>query len=190
MNIRPANSGDIEALALLTSMATEGCAECVWEHLAQEGESALEAGQRLIVKEQGIFSFHHAMVLADGHQVRAMLSARHFKSAPAPVMDEYLPFVRPLIRLEQHITDSWYIAALAVMPEYRRRGLATQLLEAAEVLATSMGVQQLSVIVASGNEEAMTMLTEYGFSEQAREPMVRFAGLPHRGEWTLLVKGP
>lgn len=188
MNIRPANSGDLEALVRLTSMATEGSAERIWEHLALDGETTMTAGQRLIVKEQGVFSFHHAMVLAEGHQVRAMLSARHLKAAGTPVMDEFLPFVRPLISLEQHLHDSWNIAALAVMPDFRRRGLATQLLEATEVLASSMGAPQLSIIVSSSNEPGMTLLQNYGFSEHKREPMVRFAGLTHPGDWVLMVK--
>ena len=189
MNIRHARSTDTDALAYLTNLASEGLSECIWEHLMVGDETPLQAGARLISKDDGIFSYRNAIVQEHKNEVVAMISGRHLLDTNLPVMlDEYLPFIRSLIKLEAKVRGSWNITALAVNPEYTRRGLATQLLESAESLSQTLGIKQLSMAVASENPEACRLVENFGFEPIARETFVRFGSLKHNGDWLMMVK--
>ncbi len=189
MNIRPAYSTDAAVLADLINQSSEGMCACMWQHLAEGDESPLGAGARLVHKETGVFSFRHATVVAKVHEVFGMISGRHLLASESPaVLDEYLPFVRALIKLEQHALDTWNIVALAVFEEHRRHGLATQLLEAAEQLAQTLNIRQMSIIVASENPSAIELVEDYGFRCVATEPVVRCGVMTHNGDWLLMVK--
>ena len=189
MNIRPARSTDADALAYLTNLSSEGLSECIWEHLMKGDETPLQAGARLISKGDGIFSYHNTAVQEHNHEVLALISGRHLLDTNLPVMlDEYLPFIRSLIKLEAKVRGSWNITALAVNPEYTRRGLATQLLESAERLSQTLEIRQLSIAVASENPEACRLVENFGFEPIARETFVRFGSLKHNGDWLIMVK--
>lgn len=64
----------------------------------------------------------------------------------------------PLLpRLSGHIDD------LYVAPEFRRRGIATLLLQEAEKLAKAHGANSLTLMVWSFNESAITLYSNQGF---------------------------
>lgn len=189
MNIRSARSTDADALAYLTNLASEGLSECIWEHLAVGDETSLQAGARLISKDEGIFSYRNATVQEHNKEVVALISGRHLVDTNLPVrLDEYLPFIRSLIKLEAQVQGSWNITALAVHPEYTRRGLAIQLLETVERLSQTLGIRQLSMAVASENPEACRLAESFGFESIASETFVRFGNLKHNGDWLMMVK--
>lgn len=189
MNIRPALSTDADALAYLTNLSSEGMSGCIWEHLAQGEETPLQAGARLIGKDSGIFSFHNTTVIAEGHQVLGLISGRHLIGTNLPPrLDEFLPFVRPLIRLETKVQDTWNITALAVDEKMRHRGLAMQLLEAIEQKTQTMSLHQLSIAVASENAEMCALCWEFGFRQIAEDEFIRFGNLIHNGKWLVMVK--
>lgn len=190
MNIRPAYSTDADALAYLTNLASEGLSECIWEHLVEGDETPLLAGARLIRKEDGIFSYRNTTVqVQNNREVLALISGRHLMDTNLPVrLDEYLPFIRSLIKLEAKVRGSWNITALAVNPAHTRRGLATQLLEAVEQLAQTLSIEQLSIAIASENPEARRLVEDFGFETIASETFVRFGNLKHNGDWLMMVK--
>lgn len=189
MNIRSARSTDADALAYLTNLASEGLSGCIWEHLAEGDETPLQAGARLISKDAGIFSYRNATVQEHNKEVVALISGRHLVDTNLPVrLDEYLPFIRSLIKLEAKVHGSWNITALAVHPEYARRGLAMQLLETVERLSQTLGIRQLSMAVASENPEACRLADNFGFETIASETFVRFGNLKHNGDWLMMVK--
>jgi ribosomal protein S18 acetylase RimI-like enzyme len=96
--------------------------------------------------------------------------------------------VRPLGEHESEAPGSWYVNALAVFPEYRVRGLGSQLLAEAERIAGHVRGSTLSIIVADQNEVAKRLYLRTGYRAVARRPLVAFPGLPHRGDWVLMTK--
>lgn len=189
MNIRPAYSTDAEALAYYTNLASEGMAEAIWEHLAKEGESPLQAGARMIRHHDGIFSYRNTSVVVDGHTVLGLMSGRHLQGSNLPPkLDEFLPFIRPLIKLEQHVQGSWNITALSVDNEYMNRGGVIQLFQTAEQIGNSLGIKQLSFAIASENQALCSEAELYGFTEIASETFVRFGSLKHNGLWRMMLK--
>lgn len=189
MNIRPALANDAQGLADLTRLASEGLAACIWEHLARDGESVLQTGARLIAQDEGIFSYRNTTVLARQHEIIGLLSGREIAPASEPVvLDEYLPFVRPLVTLEARAPEGWYISALAIQPEHEGRGIGMQLVDAAEQLARTLRRPSLSICVASENLRACRLMEQAGFIVHSSETFVRFGTLNHNGKWLLMVK--
>ncbi|SCM58504.1 putative acetyltransferase {ECO:0000313/EMBL:ADL59242,1} [Methanothermobacter wolfeii] len=59
--------------------------------------------------------------------------------------------------------DDLYIAALAVSPESRGRGIATALLETAVEMGVEGGFRRLALDVDPGNEAAINLYIKFGF---------------------------
>ncbi len=64
--------------------------------------------------------------------------------------------------------DRAAVFSVAVAPECRRTGLATQLMEAASAWAADQGVQELFVQVLGTNSAALELYERLGYSEQYR----------------------
>jgi len=189
MNIRPAYATDSDTLAYLTNIASEGMAEAIWEHLALAKETPLQAGARLIKTHDGIFSYRNTSVVVNQQRICGLMSGRHLVGSNLPVsLDEFLPFIRPLIKLEQNVQDSWNITALAVDQQYQHQGGIIQLLQTAEQLAVNLGLRKLSFAIASENAVLNEYVEQYGFQEVAHETFVRFGSLKHNGLWRMMVK--
>lgn len=59
--------------------------------------------------------------------------------------------------------DEWQITNVATHPDYRRRGVASALLLAAQNAAKKSGILQLSLEVRASNEEAASLYEHHGF---------------------------
>ncbi len=68
----------------------------------------------------------------------------------------------------QHVLDEGYINNIAVSPEYRRRGVASRLLEALTERARNLGLSFLSLEVRSGNLPAIALYGRHGFKAVGR----------------------
>jgi ribosomal protein S18 acetylase RimI-like enzyme len=66
------------------------------------------------------------------------------------------------------IGDVLHIARLAVRPEYRRRGLAVRLLEAADAWAAELGAARTALQVSVTNAPALALYGSLGFAEHHR----------------------
>jgi GNAT superfamily N-acetyltransferase len=88
----------------------------------------------------------------------------------------------PLQELENLAPSTWYVNVLAVLPEYRGRGLGTRLLQLADETGRKLGKKGMSVIVSDANVGARR------YRETARRAMVK-EGWDNPGrEWVLLTK--
>lgn len=59
--------------------------------------------------------------------------------------------------------DTWQIGNVAVLPDYRRRGIARQLVEAAVEMARGYGARSIVLDVIDGNEPAYKLYQSLGF---------------------------
>jgi ribosomal protein S18 acetylase RimI-like enzyme len=64
--------------------------------------------------------------------------------------------------------DGWraHLYRLAVLPEYRRRGIARSLLEAAAERLTTLGASRLDAMVVDSNEDGQRLWGAAGYSPQ------------------------
>jgi ribosomal protein S18 acetylase RimI-like enzyme len=187
--LRPATKTDARALAELIDFAGEGFGRYLWSQAAMPGEDPLEVGMRRALREEGGFSYRHAIV-AEMNTKTAGLLLGYRLASPYETGDlAALPaIVRPLVELESKAPGSWYVNALAAYPEFRGRGLGTRLLAEAEAIASGTGATAISLIVAEENRGAKRLYERAGYREIARRPLVPFPGLGHTGDWVLMAK--
>ena len=56
-----------------------------------------------------------------------------------------------------------YLDSLAVLPEYRRRGIARRLIQATKVRAEGMGLPLVGLLVDKGNPDGEALYVSVGF---------------------------
>jgi ribosomal protein S18 acetylase RimI-like enzyme len=92
---------------------------------------------------------------------------------------------RPLQALENRALGTWYVNVLATYPEFRRRGVARQLLAEAERQAAGA---DLSLIVADRNAGARRLYEAFGFRAAAEEPVVAEDWESESEAWVLMLR--
>jgi ribosomal protein S18 acetylase RimI-like enzyme len=186
---RPATKADAAALAMLVDIAGEGMPAHMWSTLAAPGQSILEVGRERAARESGGFSWKNAVVAEMRGEVAACLVGYRLDDPyDLGAFAEMPPMVQPLLTLEARAPGSWYVNVLATFPEFRRLGIATELLEIAGSKGREAGAPALSVIVGSWNESAARRYRRAGYAALATEPAILFPGCPHTGDWVLMIK--
>lgn len=186
---RPGRISDAAALAVLVDIAGEGMPAHMWSGLKAPGQSLLEFGRERARRQEGGFSYRHAVIAEIGGEVAACLVGYRLDDPyDLSGLDEMPEIVRPLVRLEAKAPGSWYVNVLATFPEFQGQGIGTQLLGVAESLAKESAAPALSVIVGSWNKDAERLYTRAGYTPVATEPAVLPPEFPHEGDWVLMVK--
>lgn len=186
---RWATVDDCAAIARLMDMAGEGLPRQLWSGLAGEGQSPLEVGARLAARAEGNYSYRNAVVAGRRGEVVALLLAYRLPSADrAPDPAAYPDLERPMVELEARVPDSFYINALASLPQARQRGLGSCLLHIANALAASEGCRELSIQVFEQNTGALRLYRRHGYEIVARRPLVPHSCYPYDGDVLLLTR--
>lgn len=189
MKIEHAQKDDAEALAYLINLAGEGIPFYLWSLSAKTGQTPLAVGIQRAARDEGGFSYRNASVIKTGAKVVGMmLSYRLADPYLVDISDDVPEVVRPLILLESKAPGSWYVNAIATLESHRGKGIASTLLQEAEVQAIREGASQMSLIVASDNVSAKALYSKLGYAPQAALPVVRFPGCLHGGNWELMTK--
>lgn len=81
-----------------------------------------------------------------------------------------------LIPVRMHHRRAYLVANVAVHPDFRRRGIAHRLTEAALAFAEMRGVPQAALQVDIGNQVAQSLYQSYGFEEKARRTVWHLDG--------------
>jgi ribosomal protein S18 acetylase RimI-like enzyme len=182
--IRPAVKSECRTIAELYRISSDGVAEYIWTKIAKTGEDVLDVGQRRYEQEDSVFSYRNCSMVDWKGKTAGMIIA-----FPMEIDDEYVegdPVLVPYSKLEE--PASYYICGMAVFPEFRGKGIGTQLLELAEKLAYARGLPKLSLIVFEQNDGAKRLYERSGFYEQAREPVVPHRLIHFNGHAVLMVK--
>ena len=89
----------------------------------------------------------------------------------------------------QTVLDEADIMNVAVAPEYRRRGIARQLLDRLRDLLAAQGIRSLTLEVRASNEPAIALYESLGYVQVGRRPNYYFKpredALILRKEWSL-----
>jgi ribosomal protein S18 acetylase RimI-like enzyme len=87
---------------------------------------------------------------------------------------------------EAKVENSWYIDAIGVFEEYRRRGIGALLMKSAAERARENGFSALSLIAFADNTPALELYQSYGFYLVRAVPLERTEQIPHEGGGLLL----
>lgn len=108
-----------------------------------------------------IFNFHYA-----SREKRIWVA----QSGEAPIGMVWIqPGRHPVTEAPDHM-----VLNIAVVPEWRRHGVARALLEAAQRHCRAEGGHRLRLFVGADNPAAFALYRELGFVEQTREMLWRF----------------
>ena len=189
--VRPAKKGDAAQLAVLMDMASEGLVSRVWMQMAAANESPFEIGRTRITGSAALPSHYSNWTVAEMNgDVAGGFAGYHVPEPYDPGDTNGLPAAYgPLLELEALAAGNWFLAVLAVFPEFRRRGLAKRLLIAAEKNARAAGATAMALTVSRDNDGARTLYLMSGFSEEARRRRILFN--PEEDcadEWILMTK--
>ncbi len=80
--------------------------------------------------------------------------------------------------LRKGASNTWLIGNVAVLPEYRRRGIARQLVEAGIALARERGADRLTLDVVEGNVPACALYERLGFVRYTGAVQYLYEGEP------------
>ena len=183
---RRATRDDARAIAELIDIAGKGIPTLLWEDEA-EGETPLEVGARLVERSGFSLSFENAVVGEDGGRVTSLLLGCLDNTGMTDLADAP-EIARPLIRLHGQAPGRWHLHALAVLPEYRGKGLGTRLLRIVDALAADEGLTETSLTVAENNQAARRLYEREGYREVAREPVVPHPRINLAGNWLLMTR--
>jgi len=189
MHIRNATLEDCPAIARLALIAGEGIPAFFWEQGRMGNENIMDVGARNAAAETENFSYRNALLaIVDGAIAGMLLGYR----LPGPEhnenLDAYPAFIRPLIELELRVPDSYYINMLAAFPEYRNRGIGTQLMAQVDGRAEAAGCSLASVEVFEQNSGALRLYQRLGFSVIDQRDVVPHACHPYTGRLCLLTR--
>ncbi len=73
-------------------------------------------------------------------------------------------------------TDQWLIGNVGVLPEYRRRGIARQLVELSVTYARERGAKSVVLDVIDGNVPAYNLYQKLGFEHYSGQTQLRYDG--------------
>ena len=190
LEIRPALPGDSGDLAILADMATRGLSSFLWSAVASAGNSPFEIGRSIIHGDQASTLHHSKWLVA---QSRAdikgavngyTLSSTHLTEPKGPSAC----VLGPLNELKSMAIGTWYIAAIAVFPEARKRSVGGNLLRSAEQAARAASVDAMTLLVGSFNPRARKLYESIGFKMLADRSFEPFPASDPEGTWVLMTK--
>ena len=185
MKFRPAEKSDCRIIASLYSISSDGVADYIWTKLAQPGEDILDVGQRRYERENSLFSYQNCLLATLEDTIVGMLVAFPL-TVEEDTEPETDPVLAPYSKLEED--NSYYICGIALFPDYRDRGIGTQLMQLAEERAAEKGLTKLSLIVFEQNAGARRLYDRLGYREVAREAIVSHPLIHYSGDALLMVK--
>lgn len=171
---------------------------------------ASPAEQAQVILEQAFTFPHHAfsyehtrIVEVDGQAAGLMIGYPgdlkrqvdekvHFVMArlmPLRKLPKILVNVADLSRIKQDVDPvDYYILGISVLPEFRRRGIASYLLETAEAEAIALDCEAICADVSYTNTPALRLLEKHGYERECSKTSDRFEQMTRSGGIHRMVK--
>ena len=185
---RSATLDDCTQLTLIADMASRRLASYFWGQSAGAGQSAFVFGRDVIRNnETHLAHFTNWRVAERGGIFIGAFNGHILPPAEQQPRPDS-PVAQPPYELKQIAAGSWYLPALAIMPEFQGLGYAPPLLKEAERCANYAGATELTLLVGSFNHKALRLYTKCGFIARDRRSFVPFPGSDSEGEWILMSK--
>ena len=165
--VRRAVADDAMAIAELQDIANEGqLSHGAWHRADRDWR---DVGAEQIAGGRTEMAIAATVVATLAGEVVGMLNFAA-NDAPPDVSDEV---GRPFVALRRALGPCLYLRAMAVRADQRGRGIASQLLDVAAGAARHADASAIGVIVHEKNGTLLDHYKRRGFTEVAREPILR-----------------
>jgi ribosomal protein S18 acetylase RimI-like enzyme len=165
VRIRRAQPDDADFLGMMLVEAGGGVFEILLDGAAP-GATPAQIMAEAARQTEGAFSHRNAIVLEHDEAAAGSLTAfpaDQFESDQSALIPPerriYIDAIRTILD-----TGSWYIAAMAILPEHRGRHLGGTLLEATIAQARERGFARVSLHVWAANAAALSLYFRLGFT--------------------------
>ena len=196
IQVRYAIKDDAEVCARLIYMTMGTMADYLMGN--DETAEAINILEQLFRREKNRYSYQYTnLAIIDGEIAGLLLSypGRILKLLDLPMMGSIIAvnelpealrfFVRsiPLMMVKEVEVDEYFINNVAVLPNFRRRGVGKLLMNLAEKLAKESGLNKCALTVEINNEPAVKLYQQLGYQivgtvkVEKLERMIGFEGL-------------
>ena len=190
LQFRTATEDDCTELALMLDVAGRRLPSYLWSQEVGQGQSYFEYGREKIRTDANYNAYFKNWLVAEFQS--KFVGAFFGFSVDDPYPDIDLNAVpecfRPCVELERIASGCWLLQAIAILPQYRGKGLARQILGKAESVAKDSGTNKIALQVEEVNEIALKTYQRNGYVEVDRRPYVHFPGSEDTGDVVLMWK--
>ena len=162
----------------------------LWSQEVVQGQSCFEYGREKIRTDAKFDAYFKNWQVAqlESKFVGAFFGFLVDDPYPDRDLDTVPECFRPCVELEKVASGAWMLQAIAILPEYRGKGLARQLIDKAGRVAADAGTNRIALQVEEVNSVALRAYTRNGFVEADRRPYVHFPGSQDSGDVILMWK--
>ena len=187
---RTATEEDCTELALMLDVAGRRLPSYLWSQDTGQGQSCFEYGREKIRTDTNRNFYFKNWLVAEFQDkfVGAFFGFSVDDPYPEIDLDAVPECFRPCIELERVARGCWLLQAIAILPQYRGKGLARQLLGKAENVARDSGTNRIALQVEEVNEIAFNTYQKNGYIEVDRRPYIPFPGSDDTGDYVLMWK--
>ena len=190
LQFRIATEDDCTELALMIDVAGRRLPSYLWSQEVRQGQSYFEYGREKIRTDTNRNSYFENWLVAESQDkfVGAFFGFSVEDPYPEIDLDAVPECFRPCVELERIARGCWLLQAIAILPQYRGKGLARQVLGKAETVARDSGTNRIALQVEEVNEVAFKTYQRNGYIEVDRRPYVHFPGSDDTGDYVLMWK--
>jgi ribosomal protein S18 acetylase RimI-like enzyme len=190
LQFRTATEDDCTELALIRDIAGRRMPSYLWSQEVGQGQSYFEYGREKIRTDANNNAYFKNWLVAEFQDkfVGAFFGFSVEYPYPEIDLDAVPECFRPCIELERVASGCWLLQAIAILPQYRGKGLARQLLDKAGSVAKDSGTNRIALQVEEVNEVAFKTYRSNGYIEVDRRPYVHFPGSEDTGDVVLMWK--
>ena len=187
---RNATEDDCTELALIRDVAGRRMPSYLWSQETGQGQSYFEYGREIIRTDANNSAYFKNWLVAESQSkfVGAFFGFSVDDPYPDIDIDAVPECFRPCIELERVASGCWLLQVIAILPQYRGKGLARQLLDKAESVARDSGTNRIALQVEEVNEIAFNTYMRNGYIELDRRPYIPFPGSDDTGDYVLMWK--
>lgn len=188
--IRPAIVSDSRFIAEMIELSSDGIASLEWQNESknQAGVSAIDIGSQQYASDEGDYSYRNCLIAETDSPIGMILSfpmtknniSTDAKPPPYQANDVFAPYKY----LEA--IDSWYICGVAVKPQYRKQGIATNLIKQSIKRGRQQGFNNTSLVAMYNKMELITFYQSLGFKITRSAPIVEHPKIRANGDAVLM----
>ena len=186
---RPATLNDCSLISLLQTYAAGGVAEAIVQGIIP-GVAATELLGRWFAHATSAYTYRNSTILSvagapAGHILLFPFEEEFEIPADLPIPEERLAVMEPFEALPAPNTH--YVGSIAVLPEHRRQGLGSALLNFARERARGLGTSEMSLHVFEQNADAVELYKRHGYRVIGRHPVVCHDLIRYTGDLLLMT---